>query len=203
MNLNILTNYFTPSSILDIGANMGHWALEAKQHFPDAYILSIEANINCENGLKINNPNYIIALLAAEDREYVYWENDHPTSTGNSIYLELTEHFTEDKRKEKILQGRTLNTILPEHTFDLIKMDVQGAELDIIKGGLNIIKQAKGLILEVAHKEYNQGAPLHDEIVSYLESIGFRKAAILDDLWYKGEIYHQDILFLNENTLHN
>ena len=82
-------------------------------------------------------------------------------------------------------------------------MDVQGAELDIIRGGIKLCKKAKGILLEVALKEYNQNSPLYDEVVDYMNSIGFTKYEVLSDLPYNGEIYHQDILFINENIIHN
>jgi hypothetical protein len=50
-------------------------------------------------------------------------------------------------------------------------MDVQGAELDIIRGGIKLCKKAKGILLEVALKEYNQNSPLYDEVVDYMKSI--------------------------------
>ena len=82
-------------------------------------------------------------------------------------------------------------------------MDVQGAELDIIKGGPKLIQAAHGLILEVALKEYNEASPMYDEVVAYLETIGFKQKSVLDDLMYNNEVYHQDIFFLNENIIRN
>jgi len=127
--------------------------------------------------------------------------NDTLYSTGNSIYKELTEYYNETNTKVIKKQGVRLDDLFQDESFDLIKMDVQGAELDIIKGGLNTIQKAQGLILEVALKEYNQASPMHDEIVSYLETIGFSKKLILDNLVHNNEIYHQDIFFLNENII--
>jgi hypothetical protein len=82
-------------------------------------------------------------------------------------------------------------------------MDIQGAELDAIRGGMKLCKKAKGILLEVALKKYNYNSPLHDEVVEFMESIGFIKKETLTDLPYLGEIYHQDILFINENIIHN
>jgi hypothetical protein len=92
-----------------------------------------------------------------------------------------------------------LDKLLKDQTFDLIKMDVQGAELDVIKGGINICKQAKGMVLEVAIREYNQNSPLHDEVVEYLDFIGFKKELVLSDLIQANQIVHQDIFFLNKS----
>ena len=53
-------------------------------------------------------------------------------------------------------------------------MDVQGAEMDILKGAHETLKSVQHLILELQHVKYNTGAPLCDEVIGYLDTIGFR-----------------------------
>ena len=70
-----------------------------------------------------------------------------------------------------------MSTVVKEHNFpypDLVKIDVQGCEKDIIKGGIDIIKHAKHLIIELQHVEYNLGAPKCFETIPYIESLGFK-----------------------------
>ena len=56
---------------------------------------------------------------------------------------------------------------------DLIKIDVQGAELDILKGSMNVINNAKFLIVELQHVEYNKGAPLCNKTCDFLIENGW------------------------------
>jgi len=203
MQIEKIKEFIEPKRILDIGANAGGWYNECRPHFPSSYIFSIEANEECEEALKAANPNYLIALLAKDNKEYDYYVNNTYQSTGNSIYKELTEHYTEANTRIIKKQGTRLDDIFTDKYFDLIKMDVQGAELDIIKGGPKLIQAAHGLILEVAIKEYNEASPMYDEVVAYLETIGFKQKSILDELMYNNEVYHQDIFFLNENIIRN
>lgn len=205
MNLHIIKNYFTPQRVLDIGANVGGWYSLCRDTSPESYIFSIEANDGYKIPLKTTNPNSIIALLAKDEEIYdFYTKTDASTATGNSIYRELTPYYDDEATNSIVRkQGVMLDKLFPDKTFDLIKMDIQGAELDVIRGGIKICKKAKKILLEVALKEYNSSSPLHDEVVEYMESIGFIKKETLTDLPYNGEIYHQDILFINENTLHN
>jgi hypothetical protein len=70
----------------------------------------------------------------------------------------------------------TLNTLARAKSYpapDLVKMDVQGAELDIMKGALDLLKSTKHIILELQEVEYNKGAPLRDEVIEYMNTQGF------------------------------
>jgi FkbM family methyltransferase len=199
MNLYKIQEYFLPYRILDIGANIGQFHTLAKSIYPEAYVFSIEASPECEQYLKQITDQYYIGLLAKDTLEYdFYSRKDAPTGTGNSIYRELT-HFYSDDQLEIIKQkGIKLDDLFePDSEFDLIKIDTQGSELDIITGGINLCKKAKGILLEVSLTQYNQGAPLYWEVLTFMKEFGFRPEAILDESRNHGS-HQQDILFIHE-----
>lgn len=73
MNLEIIKKYFEPTSILDIGANVGQFYNECRQIFPDAYYYLIEGNPNCAEYLKRLNVDYVIkALSDSEKQSYMF-----------------------------------------------------------------------------------------------------------------------------------
>ena len=156
--------------VLDIGAFEGSWTKMFKEIFPQSKILMIEANSDKEDFLKLVG-EYKIALLGLnDDQEVDYFKCKNSIETGNSIYKENTKYkFSPEKRIVKRLSSLLQ---INDH-FDLIKMDVQGSELDIIKGGLDIIKNAKFLLLELQTQEYNKGAPRIEEVISFLKDINF------------------------------
>ena len=180
-------------SILDIGARKGDWTKEFKKHYPNSKYLMIEANADHANDLKEVAP-YIISLVGKNNSEVNYYvcedkQNDH----GNGIYKENTNvPFTSVKRKQT-----TIDSLLPGQRFDLIKMDVQGAELDIIQGSPGLIHNAKYLWLELQSHNYNIGAPLAGKVIGYLHEIGF-DIAIFDEISIGGNaILGMDIIFVN------
>jgi hypothetical protein len=59
----------------------------------------------------------------------------------------------------------------------LIKIDVQGAELDVLKGSLNTLSNCKYLIVELQDINYNNGAPLAPITIKYLEDNGWQLIA--------------------------
>jgi hypothetical protein len=78
-------------------------------------------------------------------------------------------------------------------------MDVQGSELDIIKGGLNIIKNTKFLLIELQNFSYNSGAPRIEVIVSFLKDLDFEFIDVFDLLYsYNGSLIALDGFFINK-----
>jgi len=187
-------------TVLDIGAHEGNWSKLFKHYFPDASILMIEANKDKEEKLK-ELGNYKIALLGDTDgKEVDYYKSIDQYTTGNTIYKENNIVSTFVPEKTKTI---TLPTLLESNKgYDLIKMDVQGSELDIIKGALPIIKDTTFLILELGILEYNQGAPLIGEVIEELNKLGFVMMDILDfnhsDDTYLIQI---DALFANKKRI--
>ena len=183
-------------NVLDIGAYEGQWSRLFTSIYPDANVLMIEANTEKEKTLK-EIGNYKIALLGGKDNEEVdYYKCLNGVPTGNGIYPENTEHeFQPEKRK-----AITLPTLLgSEKGFDLIKMDVQGSELNIIKGALPIIKNTKYLLLELQTYPYNKGAPQIEEVVSYLHGLNFGFVDLFDLMYSNNHLIQVDGLFINKN----
>lgn len=196
MNLALVKKYLQPDSILDIGANVGQFYRTAKIIFPNAFIFSIEGNILCERMLSKQNPNYLIRLLDSESRyRHFYINRKNILSTGSSYYKELSEHFKFDNSKSFAIKTDTADEIFPYQIFDLIKLDTQGSELDILKGGSNLIKRSKAVLVEVSHKPYNADAPLSCDVLKYMSSIDFLLRETLDTERRTGQ---SDYLFLNE-----
>ena len=199
MNLSKITNYFYPYRILDIGANVGQFHSLCKYHFPNSYIFSIEASNECEPYLKQITDQYYIGLLAKDESEYKFYSlKNNPVNTGNSIYRELTDHYSESNLDIINKKGIKLDNLFePESEFDLIKIDTQGSELDIISGGIELCKKAKGILLEVSLTQYNENSPLYDEVIEFMDNFGFKIGEILDENTLPS-IHQQDILFVKK-----
>jgi FkbM family methyltransferase len=187
-NYPIVLNYFTPQSYLDIGACKGGAIPFILQQLPTLKkVEMIEANelhrpdlekVSREYGIP-----YYIEVISDEIKEVTFHldgKGKESTGPGNSYYLEDTNHYIDTPSEQRITN--TLDNIYDDsYVFDLIKMDTQGSELDIIKGGKNLIQRTKAIILEENLYRYNFGAALHAEIKEYMDSIGFELVGLLDD----------------------
>ena len=202
MSLEKIKKYFEPNSILDIGANVGQFYNEIKNIFPNSYYYLIEGSESCEVVLKTLNVDYSICLLSDTEKEVnFYIRKNEPRCTGNSIYRENTSFYDDDQIIIEKKQTKTLSNLLNNQTFDLIKIDVQGSEIDIINGGLDVIKKAKGILMEISLVEYNQNAPTKEFVYDYMDKLGFTPIEHIGNINHPltYELIQQDILFLNKN----
>lgn len=170
-----------PFVIYDIGACVLHWTNEASKIWTDAEFIVFEAMDSAEFLYKERGLRYNMGVLSYyDDLDVDFFQNDfHPG--GNSYYREniainpeAHNYFNESHIKN--LKTVTLDTVIERNNFplpDLIKMDIQGAELDVLKGGTNALKNALHVILELQHVEYNKGAPHRDHVIEYMKEQGF------------------------------
>ena len=166
---------FKPRVIYDIGANVLHWTREARKIWPNSEIIIFDAVQDVEFFYKEHNLKYNIGVLSDEDNKLVKFYGNTYNFGGNSYYKEIGSSKSNEIYPENLYteyKTNKLSSVIVKNNFqlpDLIKIDVQGAELDIIKGSLNIINNAKFLIVELQHTQYNRGAPLADITIKFLE----------------------------------
>lgn len=175
---NLKASGFEPKVIYDIGACVLHWTRFVEQLWPNAEIIAFDAFEPAEFLYKEHNIKYHLGVLSDQDNKEVKFYQNDMLPGGNSYYREIGcqggRFFPEDSFK--VLQTRTLDSVVQERGFplpDLVKIDVQGAEKDLISGATNTLVNTKHLIVEMQHEEYNQGAPKVDETRPYIESLGF------------------------------
>jgi len=138
--LQLLKNLgFNPRTILDLGAYQGKWTEMAHQLWPNANIFMVEANEDQRETLTqtAGAIGFEMALLGSETgKKALYYVADYEFPTGNSIYKEQTHFF--DNYEIRNLPIVTLDSLVERRklrNIDFIKIDTQGSELDIIKGG--------------------------------------------------------------------
>ena len=190
-----------PNAILDIGAHTGQFHSWAKRVWPDAGIFMIEANKLHEATLDrlamMNGDRYLITALGDEEREVTFYtRSDKPHTEGNSYYKEANYWDIPQLVQESKIKLQKLDNIFEDGAiFELIKIDTQGSELDILKGGVELVSKASAIVLEVAYIEYNEGAPSVKEITDYMNKIGFEERMSIGE-HYDGEtVVQRDLLF--------
>lgn len=175
---------FDPEKILDIGAWNGYWTKKVQEIWPDAEYTCIEAGPKHEKSLKQITPNYHISVLGDSNKQIKMYLRE--ISKGNKKKVTYTKGSTIFGifKDFEVRQMRTLDELVgSDAKFDLIKQDVQGAEIMVMKGAPDIFKRATYIIQEVnLHKdeEFPQ-MPDESEMDEYMLSLGFNYNEIVDN----------------------
>lgn len=192
---------FAPDLVVDVGAYQGDWTLMAMPIFPQADFVMAEAQPTKAAALeavRARAPHRIsvaMGLLGAARQQNVCF---FAAETGSSIYEENTAFAREEIR----LPMSTLDDVLAERPGMrvLVKLDVQGAELDVLDGATCTLARTEALLLEVSLVEYNRGAPRLSEVVARLKQLGFVAFDIVDLRRVGGVLAQADIVFVAENS---
>jgi hypothetical protein len=122
---------------------------------------------------------------------------------GSSVYSELSRF----KRKIDILKTTTLKLILSEKKIssknNLLKLDVQGSELDILKGLANKINTFEAIILETSVRRYNKSSPLFIKVINFMYKNNFIFYDLCDLKRLDGTnstLVQFDALFISKNS---
>jgi FkbM family methyltransferase len=139
---------FAPTTLLDVGANVGDWAMVARRALPGATVHCFEiaeatasvlaANI-AEAGLSDHVVINRIGLGAAEGEIALFFTPE--SDTESSTLRAAVEYAAKDQALSTILETTaritTGDTYLREHGLthvDLLKIDVEGAEFSVLEG---------------------------------------------------------------------
>jgi Methyltransferase FkbM domain len=82
---------------------------------------------------------------------------------------------------------------------NLLKLDVQGCEMEVLKGAPRALGHAKAIIAEVSFREFYKGQCRFDQVVSYLAERGLFVHAIGQRTVWGKPLVQADVLFLRDN----
>lgn len=187
------------TSVFDIGANKGKWTAFYEIRIPNASFILFEANPHHQRPVTLKQKHkwFNAVLSSPETKEVDFYSID---GTGDSYYKEATKHYKNCMPIK--LPTSTLDTMATEHSLplpQLVKLDTQGAELDILSGGSAVINHADIVVMETPVLPYNQGAPSFDDYINFMVKCGFVPIGVDDIQFANGMFSHLDIVFLKKN----
>jgi FkbM family methyltransferase len=186
--------------VYDIGAHRGQWTESVRASLPGARFFLFEANEVHAGELQGTGERYFIAVLSAEEQVVNFYGTGEP---GDSYFREATDHYSDVTPTS--LQATTLDNLVAINGLplpDFVKVDVQGAELDVLRGAKTALHTAKLVLLECPITEYNEGAPTIDEYFHFMDERGFTPLEFLGRNWRRGKMMHVDVLFASVSATH-
>ncbi len=195
----------TPSTVIDVGAAHGTFALKCHRIFPGARYILIEPLKEYGADLErvsqtIPNSEYIVSVAAARQGQVSI--NVHPDLAGSSLYLE--NEGSDVNGFARTVMADTIDNFCKDRNAIgpyLIKADVQGGELEVLSGAKGVLKETEYAILEVSLFEFFVGGPQFYEVVHYMKSCGFVVYDIFDIQYrpYDDAMSQVDLAFVREN----
>ena len=166
---------FQPKTVVDVGVALG--TPELYGAFPDSYFLLIEPLKEFESDLKAilkrYKGSYIQAAAGSGSGQVTF--NVHKNHLGgSSLYKESMG--TEADGHEVTVPMILIDEMVKDKQLNgpyLIKIDVQGAELDVLEGAQQTLLEAEVVVLEVSLFEFMKGAPQFFDVVSYMKNRDF------------------------------
>ena len=187
------------SSVADIGGCTGEWTHVFRDVYKDVPVLLIEPQERyVEQLLQVQRDcapvEYVQALVGESGKISVPFNVcDDRFGGGSSVRRERTNVPTHVIQ----LPMTTVDEIIRQRKFpwpELIKLDVQGYELEVLCGSPVMVEKAQVIMTEVSVWQYNQGCPLVGDVFTWMTNHGF----VLFDL---SEIHRLPGGMLNELDL--
>jgi len=121
---------------------------------------------------------------AESTREAIYRGSDHGAGGG----------------KTESVKVETIDSLCSAFEFvpDLIKMDVQGYELEVLKGATECLKTVKAVITEVSFKEYYRGQCQFHDILTFLAGFNLFTSAFGINTPIGETLEQTDMLFVRK-----
>lgn len=173
-----------PDVVIDVGANVGTWTQSMLPIFRRASFLMIEAQPNLHDALRAvealsnGRARPVFKMLGEKNDDRVpFFLN----GTGSSRYEEMTSF----PRERTVIPMTTLDAVMQDQGHassgsTLLKLDVQGAELDVLGGARATLQRTDAILLEASLVQYNAGAPRVADIIDALDGLDFHLFDIVD-----------------------
>ncbi len=169
--------------ILDIGAHDGSDTVEWRSVYPEATIYAIEPSPDAYSKLLLKAGQYSINVFNIALSDFNGWA-EFFISSGKSTQssslrkpnLHLTLHPDVAFSQSIAVPVRRLDDWAKENDVtqvDILWMDTQGTELEILKGGLNVVATVRLLHTEVAVCEMYDSQATYAEVRAFLDGAGF------------------------------
>jgi FkbM family methyltransferase len=195
-------------TVLDIGANVGHFALAISYLLPEAKVYSFEPLPECFKELEhrtSNNTNIkaFNVALGNESGSLMFRRNEynfsssflemsplHVTAFPESAKCETTE--VDIERLDDFAQNLEIKKPF------LAKIDVQGFEDQVLKGGMETIYNANMIIVETSFFTLYKNQPLFDDIYLRLKAHNYTYVGAFDSLRdpISGRVLQEDSIFI-------
>ncbi len=189
------------ATVIDVGANKGQFAVYARTRWPKARLICFEplpgprAKLARVTRGQAETHDCALGAAAGEGRMHL------ATRTDSSSLLALGARqkaiYGMEESGELRVPIKRLDACLPTPLPQpvLLKIDVQGFELEVLKGATDLLPNVDAVYVEASYVELYEGQALHEEIERFLIEAGFGLDGRFNTHVHQGEPVQADLLF--------
>lgn len=195
-------------TVYDIGANAGTWVLLAKAVLPTARVEAFEPlashfpaflkNVGNDSTVSLHK----LALGSQNTTAVLHVTSFSDASSLLALEQRGVAEFGVTETGQVPVEVRRLDDYRAEHRLpfpDLIKLDVQGYEVDVLMGASECLEHARAIVAEVSFEQYYTNQCLLHDIVGCLAKHQFYVAAVGDRTQTGTLLTQTDVLFLRRS----
>lgn len=199
---------FSPKVIFDCGASLGYWSWEVRKIFEEVQLIAIEPNEKIvhktkELLFKITPKPIVEQCAIGAENGVAYlniWDNEETSMGGSS----LKDHVQGDPQRKLEVALKKLDSISDELGFkpDLVKLDLQGYELEALKGASELLHTTEAFVIEFSclHAYIDRTTPF--DLIKIMHENDYCLYDIVDLIYrpYDNALTGGDFFFLKNDS---
>jgi FkbM family methyltransferase len=210
--IDVLLKFIQPKYLCDIGANAGNWTYVLSQMNPALeHVVFFEPQSQYQEKLQSLSLPRVTKVVypcgLGEKAEKLLIKG----GTASASFLDSEQQnkyfpasIAQDQEEVEI---KILDEIYARHDLpipDVIKLDVQGFELQVLKGSINLLKKSKYLVIELSFRQFYREQPYLWEMLKILEDNKYIMVSKGFEWRYqenRSEILQMDAIFKNTDVI--
>ncbi|MDP8244101.1 MAG: FkbM family methyltransferase [Candidatus Hinthialibacter antarcticus] len=193
-------------SVIDVGAAQGVWSVMCAEVLSNSNYLLIEPLLEYDDMMKdslkrIPNAKCLNVALSNEPGEKEL--HVHPDLFGSSFYLEQED--SDVNGVVRTVKVETLDSVCDANQLEppyLLKIDVQGAELDVLESGLQVLQKTEFAIIETSFFRFYENGKTIVDLIEFMKSQGFAPYDIFGHQYrpLDGALAQIDLCFVKDDS---
>jgi FkbM family methyltransferase len=209
--------YFEIDCVFDVGANLGQYAKKIRRNLNyKGRIISFEPIPDAAARLRREaekDSQWVIEEVALDSvsRRAVFniMHDSEYSSLREPEKSDIDVHVAQTKIVGTVeVRTKTLNELFEKYRKlygfrrPYIKLDTQGNDLEVVKGGRDVIGNFVGLQSELAFKRIYAESASYREAIDYYESLGFELSAFIpNNAGHFPYLFEMDCIMINKLSL--
>jgi FkbM family methyltransferase len=200
--------------IFDVGAHQGAVTEGYRSQIPEATVYSVEPSPEAfavlekrfENDAAVHPIRAAISDTCGTRKFFSYrFQANNSLLSAHRDVEDFVQGGLFERQSEYEVQTLTIDSICQSNGIEkvsILKMDIQGGELDALKGARRMLEEGRISLIysEVCFVQLYEGQPLFHHLCDYLEDCAYSLYDIYSPVHRQGQILWADAIFLGTSA---